>query len=97
METDVLIGDGGANSLYGYTGDDVMKGLGGDDRLVGLGGADAADGGSGTDRCRAETTTNCEIILSRPSGGARSRFLGDVSLGLRMAMRRIARLEAVTT
>ena len=71
--SDVLIGDGRANSLYGYTGDDVLKGLGGDDRLVGLGGADAANGGSGTDRCRAESTMDCEIVLSRPSAcGGRS-------------------------
>jgi Ca2+-binding RTX toxin-like protein len=95
-ESDTLIGDGAANALYGNTGDDVLKGLGGDDRLVGLGGADAADGGSGTDRCRAETTTNCEIILTRPSGGAEASFLSDVGPGLRLAMRRIARLESVS-
>ena len=46
---DVLVGDGGANSLNGSAGDDVLAGGGGDDTLTGATGNDTLDGGAGVD------------------------------------------------
>ncbi|MBP7003443.1 M10 family metallopeptidase C-terminal domain-containing protein [Amaricoccus sp.] len=40
---DRLIGDAGANALYGGAGDDTLSGAGGADRLVGGAGSDTAD------------------------------------------------------
>lgn len=53
---DVLVGDGGRNSLYAAGGSstsssgDVLRGNGGDDLLAGAGGDDSLMAGTGTDR-----------------------------------------------
>lgn len=49
---DVLIGNGGKNTLIGGAGDDILKGRGGRDRLIGGAGDDRLDGGPGPDVCR---------------------------------------------
>ena len=46
---DVLTGDGNANELFGYEGNDTLQGNGGDDVLEGGMGADQLHGGSGAD------------------------------------------------
>ena len=47
--SDVISGNGYANSLSGDTGNDVISGLAGDDRLFGGDGADRLDSGAGQD------------------------------------------------
>src|SRR4051812_23900679 len=47
---DTLIGDEGANKLYGLDGNDTLKGGGGADTLDGGGGNDTFKGGGGADR-----------------------------------------------
>ena len=39
---DILIGDGGANALYGQFGNDILWGEGGDDKLYGISAATAS-------------------------------------------------------
>jgi Ca2+-binding RTX toxin-like protein len=60
---DVLIGDGGPNSLSGLDGNDFLFGLGGDDNLFGGNGDDFINGGAGTDSCSQDvgtgTLVNC--------------------------------------
>ena len=46
---DTLVGDAGANALWGYLGDDVLDGQDGHDWLVGDAGADRLHGGAGSD------------------------------------------------
>ncbi|PZQ48342.1 MAG: hypothetical protein DI556_14425 [Rhodovulum sulfidophilum] len=48
--SDQLTGDGKANILYGFAGDDDISGGGGDDILVGGAGRDELTGGAGADR-----------------------------------------------
>jgi Ca2+-binding RTX toxin-like protein len=67
---DTLIGDAGANDLFGWGGDDTVSGGDGDDYLDGDEGDDVLDGGngndtpyggSGTDACtNGEDVTDCE-------------------------------------
>lgn len=47
---DVVIGDGGANNLWGFGGDDSLAGGGGSDSLRGGAGQDLLAGGLGADR-----------------------------------------------
>jgi Ca2+-binding RTX toxin-like protein len=47
---DILVGDGGSNSLDGWFGNDLLKGGGGTDRLQGGAGHDILKGGGGADR-----------------------------------------------
>jgi Ca2+-binding RTX toxin-like protein len=63
---DVLVGSDGADVILAAGGDDSISGLDGDDRLLGESGDDAVDGGGGTDRCRAESTVNCELPAPSP-------------------------------
>ena len=46
---DILVGNRGANALWGYFGDDRLDGGGGNDSLAGGGGADVLIGGAGID------------------------------------------------
>lgn len=47
--SDILTGNGGANTINGGAGDDTLNGGGGNDTLIGGVGADTLIGGSGTD------------------------------------------------
>lgn len=48
-EADTITGDGAANSLHGFMGDDLISGGEGDDTLRGGKGNDTLDGGTGND------------------------------------------------
>jgi Ca2+-binding RTX toxin-like protein len=52
---DILIGDGGANSLQGLGGKDVLSGLAGEDFLSGGSGNDVLDGGGDNDQLFGNT------------------------------------------
>lgn len=47
---DTLTGDGSANFIFGWAGDDVISGLGGNDALSGGDGNDSLSGGDGNDQ-----------------------------------------------
>ena len=78
---DTLTGDGAANYLYGWTGNDTISGGGGNDALDGgigyfdvnfnfyeSGDSDSVNGGDGTDSCStAEVPTACETTVSPPA------------------------------
>ena len=51
---DMLIGDGGANALYGRDGDDTLQGGSGNDNLHGDDGIDRLLGGSGNDDLKGD-------------------------------------------
>lgn len=61
---DGINGDGGANRLDGFNGNDLISGNGGDDTLLGGAGADGLNGGSGNDRIEggdgADTITGAD-------------------------------------
>lgn len=49
LYADTLTGNGLANSLFGWTGNDILSGAGGNDALDGFAGADKLFGGAGSD------------------------------------------------
>lgn len=94
--SDVLSGDGDANTLRGGLGDDVLDGRGGVDALEGGpgadwllvrdGGADAADCGENLDTVTADSTgldalTACENVLLPPTPGSNPPSGGGSSSG----------------
>jgi len=63
----VLVGNGVANAVFGYSGNDELRGLDGNDWLDGGPGNDFLHGGSGRDWCTTgEAFEACES--SRPPG-----------------------------
>ena len=64
--SDILTGDGAANSLLGLDGNDVINGGGGNDTLAGDGGGDVLNGGAGDDML----TGGNETIAFEPGLGA---------------------------
>ncbi len=66
---DVLTGDGNANAIYGFNGNDTLNGGAGDDYLAGGLGDDDLNGGDGTDAISGGAGTN------RLNGGAGFDFV----------------------
>lgn len=63
---DLLIGDGGANRLWGGGGNDVIRGRGGDDVLHGGDGTDRLIGGGGSDTAHyAGTRSGVRVDLKK--------------------------------
>ncbi len=61
---DALFGGKGPDVMYGGAGDDSLEGKKGDDTLWGGSGVDSADGDQGIDACGAESTVQCESVLT---------------------------------
>ena len=82
MHRDVLIGDGGANRLYGAAGDDSLRGAGGDDWLHGDAGADRLDGGGGTDTVSYEGSKAGVTVSLATGTGRGGQAAGDTLSGI---------------
>jgi hypothetical protein len=61
---DVLTGDGGANRLIGYLGDDLINGGAGNDVLLGDVGDDTLNGGDGNDTLNIDTTPSSSLLFN---------------------------------
>ena len=80
--TDVIIGNGGDDTLYGYAGDDILTGGKGGDRLIGGAGEDTLDGGAGVDS--AEYSASGEgvtMTLAKVVGALFTGVYGGDALG----------------
>ena len=64
---DELTGDGWANRLFGYAGDDILAGRGGSDILDGGSGADEMSGGSGDDTYYVDD--DGDVVIEDTDGG----------------------------
>ena len=79
---DRIIGDNGANVLFGGVGDDMLFGRGGNDRLIGGAGADALNGGPGAD-VASYVGANSGVTLDLRAGtGTRGDADGDTFAGV---------------
>ena len=66
--SDVLEGDGGANTFWGDAGHDVLKGFGGADTLSGGAGGDQLSGGEGADLSHGGADFDFAVYADAASG-----------------------------
>jgi Ca2+-binding RTX toxin-like protein len=79
---DILIGNSGANELWGSLGDDIIKGAGGSDVLNGGDGADRLEGGSGIDTAEYWGSGIGVIVSLETGSGSGGHATGDTLFGI---------------
>lgn len=69
---DDITGDGNANRLIGYAGDDIIKGGGGNDYIIGMLGNDTMTGGDGADVFLFKDSFEADTITDFEAGAGRT-------------------------
>ncbi|SLN37998.1 Bifunctional hemolysin/adenylate cyclase precursor [Roseovarius litorisediminis] len=79
---DVITGDGTANYLVGFDGDDSIDGAGGNDTVIGGAGADTLEGGDGIDLLLySDSSSGVTVDLTGASTGLGGDAEGDLVSG----------------
>jgi Ca2+-binding RTX toxin-like protein len=79
---DSLVGNDGANTLWGLAGNDTLVGNGGSDTFFGGAGADSIDGGNGIDTLRFGSASTGVTVNLETGTGLRGDAEGDVYVGI---------------